>query len=370
MSREIEDAANAFDAAMGGETKQTAAPSNDAKPAEALFENLNRFTDDGDEEAGGDNEPVRPRAPDGKFTKKKAGEDGGDDDDGAAGGDDIEYELDADGNVVLGEDGLPVEKVKTDDDDGEDGEDDILAKKFTVTVDGEEVEVEVKEALNGYIRQETFHRRLNKLDEVQRAVAEQADKVIESRQKAIDRLAEIEQQAKELLPEEPDWDKLFNENPAQARTLQKNYDNILAKIEGVKKAREEEANKLAQEEHAKLEEFARAEFPKFAQKAKWTNDAQMKGDLIHMRKSAMEAGFSEEEVAQVYDSRMLTILLKASKYDRIMAARPKAVKNGQPGKAPGAGKRTAPKGIDRAQAKLNRTGSVDDAAAVFQRILG
>ena len=43
-------------------------------------------------------------------------------------------------------------------------------------------------------------------------------------------------------------------------------------------------------------------------------------EIASMRRTAFAAGFSEQEVATVYDPRMLGILRKASKYDRMMAA--------------------------------------------------
>jgi len=70
---------------------------------------------------------------------------------------------------------------------------------------------------------------------------------------------------------------------------------------------------------------------------------------------------------------MLNVLLKASKYDRMMAARPKPVVRPQ-GKPipPGAGSakaRTAQKGVTSAMKRLNRTGSMEDAAVVFDQII-
>jgi hypothetical protein len=94
-----------------------------------------------------------------------------------------------------------------------------------------------------------------------------------------------------------------------------------------------------------------------------------------MKQTARQEGFSDEEVATVYDSRMLRILQKASKYDRMMAARPRPInKGGKRTVAPGAGngktRRTAPKGIDRAQKDHARVGSVESAAKVFEKFLG
>ena len=91
-----------------------------------------------------------------------------------------------------------------------------------------------------------------------------------------------------------------------------------------------------------------------------------------MRRTAMSHGFSEEEVAEIYDSRMLALLLKAAKYDRLKAARvPRLVDKAEKKPMnPGAGRAsTAPKGINRAMKALNRTGSVSDATQVFAQIL-
>jgi len=96
--------------------------------------------------------------------------------------------------------------------------------------------------------------------------------------------------------------------------------------------------------------------------------------LDSMRRTAISNGFTEEELSQVYDSRMLQVLLKASKYDRMMAAKPKPVIRQPQGKpiAPGAGsakQRTAQSGVSSAMKRLNRTGRMEDAAIVFDQIL-
>ena len=54
-----------------------------------------------------------------------------------------------------------------------------------------------------------------------------------------------------------------------------------------------------------------------------------------MRQTALSEGFNEQEVAGVYDKRMLNILLKAHLYDQGMAVRPQAV-------IPGKGKALVP----------------------------
>ena len=49
-------------------------------------------------------------------------------------------------------------------------------------------------------------------------------------------------------------------------------------------------------------------------------------------------GYSDSEIDQLYDARGVNVLLKASKYDRLMASKPKPVRNGfgNPAKTNGA----------------------------------
>ena len=371
---EIENAASAFQTAMDGDTPRGRAKESGSSEGrgtanmESMFDNLNKFTDDGDDEAGGDYIPD-PEAPVKKTAKKPVDDedegDEGDEDNEYDNEDGMEFELDDDGNVVLGEDGLPVLKQKEDSDD-----DDDESQVYKVMVDGEEVEVPLDEALAGYIRQETFHRRLNNLDQIRVALGEEAERTKTVRQAVIDAYTEMEEQAKVLIPTEPDWDALYSEDPVKARQIEKNYKDILAKVGDVKSKREKIQAEQAKEEADQLAAFARSEFPKFVQSAKWKTDKQMKNDMDAMRNTAAAQGFTPEEIAGVIDSRMLGILLKAARYDKLVASRPIPAKVGEKrGKTSGAGKRTAPKGMDRAKSRLNRTGSIEDAAAVFAQHL-
>lgn len=371
----LDKAAAAFDASMGNRPSPT--PKSEGgggkRPTENMFENLGEFVDGGDGPAGGDHLPNPTKSKKTPYDYQPDEDSGDDDSPDEGGGDDTEFETDEDGNVILDDDGNPVEKEggekpKKDEGDDDDDEDELV----TVVVEGEEVEVPLKEALDGYVRMETFHRRLSKLDEIQTVVVAEGQKVLADREKLIAGFAELEEQMAALLPIEPDWDKLYAEDPKKARELEKQYKDVKAQIEGVKAKKAEAAEELQKEKAAQTVEYAKKEFNKFAAIAKWSNRNDMQKDLQSMKRTAETAGFTPEEYGQVYDSRMLNILRKASKYDRMMAARPKPVqKNGRTDPTTqGAGRtRTAPKGIDRAQKRLNQTGSIDDAAAVFARLI-
>lgn len=358
MSDALENAALAFDREISGGRAASSQPGirDRASAPEPIFGNSDAH--DGDIPVGGGDDEPDPKP---KRSKQREPED----------------EIDADEENFLDpdleDDGDTDEEDADDEGDDEDGEEEdeeLLNRKFRVMVDGEEEEITLREAIDGGIRTKTFHKRLNQLDSVRKELSAHAAKIVEDRQKHDAMLAEAEEILTGLLPQEPDWDKLFQEDPKAARELQKQYDSYKGKITEIRekrlKAQKDQAEQYAREQA----EYAKNEFPKFAAFAKWRNKEDMQKDINSMRRSALSAGFSEEEVAQVLDHRMLVVLLKASKYDRMMAARPKAVKTSKTPVNPGAGsKGTARRGIIGAQKKLARTGSVEDAADVFAKII-
>jgi hypothetical protein len=96
-----------------------------------------------------------------------------------------------------------------------------------------------------------------------------------------------------------------------------------------------------------------------------------------MRKTALAEGFSEMEVAGVYDKRMLNVLFKAWLYDQGMAVKPVAQAalpgpNGRslaPGSARPLSGSAGSRKVDEAQRQLARTGKMEDAETYFHRLL-
>src|SRR5690606_6508168 len=76
-----------------------------------------------------------------------------------------------------GDDEEEEEEEEEEDDEEEEEEDSSdldLGAKVAVVVDGKEEEVTLEEALNGYIRTQTFHTRMNQLNEIRGAVRDKA----------------------------------------------------------------------------------------------------------------------------------------------------------------------------------------------------
>lgn len=361
MTTSIDHAAAAFDVALGntGVTADDHAGKPDSgSPTDSLFGNLGQFTPDGDEFAGGDGQPnpeEKPakRDPKGKFAKEDDEETG----ETAEPGDDEETD-----------DENPGADEETDDEEGDDEDD--MSREYVVMVDGEEVTVPLKEALEGYQRTEVFHRRMNQLDAAKKELGGFAEQLIRDREVWDARLAEAEELMKSVLPPEPDWDKLYEQDPRQARQLQVQFDALQKRAADIRSKREAAAKEASEREARETAEFANREYQKFAKSAGWSSREDAARDINDMRETALSAGFSEEEVAAVIDSRMLTILRDAAKYRRIKAAKPEAVKKklnhaGAENRNDG----TARRAVAEAKRNLGRTGSVDDAARFFQQVI-
>jgi len=248
------------------------------------------------------------------------------------------------------------------------------SQKFEVMVDGQPVEVSLNEALAGYVRQETFHRRMQEVAQTQAVLGEEAARQQQNWAVLIKARSDYEEDLRGLIPKEPNWDQEFARDPNGAHQQQKIFSAIYGQLAQSRAQREQMAAQAQEEADRRLKQYAVDGFSRFVMDAKIPDEATLKKELKSMRQTAFSAGFSETEVATVYDPRMLKILRKASKYDRMMAAaRPKAV-------VPGKGKTLTPgaatpfgngprKSIDDAQRRLASSGRLDDAAEVFRRML-
>lgn len=117
---------------------------------------------------------------------------------------------------------------------------------------------------------------------------------------------------------------------------------------------------LAQEAQ-KLTQF----IPEFSQPEK---AEQVRADI---RQYAKSIGFSDQELANVYDSRAVLALWKAAQYDKLVSQGPKKVSQAPPVLKSGAAKVAQPE-VESYKAernKLRKTGKARDAASLFEKFL-
>ena len=248
--------------------------------------------------------------------------------------------------------------------------------QYEITVDGETHQVSLGEMRDGYIRTATFHSRLNKVNEHKQAVEQENARVTQLRDLYINGLTYLDQDIQALAPPEPDWDKEFEVNPAAANRKRKEYQIYYGKLNDIR-AKRAWAIQNAREEHDRASaKYAIEQFTQFVEDHRRVikDEPSLQRVIGGMRQTALAEGFNEQEVAGVYDKRMLNVLFKAWLYDKGMAVRPQAVLPGQgkslvPGSARPVNGSAGRRNIDEAQKQLARSGRMEDATNFFQRFL-
>lgn len=362
MADRIDEAASAFQNEIAPTHEQ---PRNErgqfestAKPVDRLFQDR-EFEDEGD--GDGDEtsreqsaKPVeRPGRKGGDSAELEGGEDGREE------GETETEEPDEEGVEPDGE---------ADEDDGEAG------PHYEVKVDGETKTVSLKEALEGYIRTETFHQRMNKLSEAAQIVSQENTKSQQARDYWIKRAQDLEGEFDVLLPKEPNWDDEFARDPRGAHLLKKQFDEVKGRIDAHRQERLKQEQLRTQEQARMTADFAARGQAKFINDHNLHDEAVRTKVINRMRQTAFQHGFSEKEVSEVFDPRMLDVLFEAAEYRRIKANKPKPVipgkaKSSVSGSGNGASRRTDRRNIDSAQRRLAESGSLEDAANFFKTVL-
>jgi len=263
---------------------------------------------------------------------------------------------------------------KPDKGDGADGDaSEDTSPRYKIQVDGEEKEVSLNEALRGYQREETFNNRMRQMVEVAKTIDQRGAEANLAREAYIQLCQNQEQEFAALIPKEPDWEQLYRQDPAAAHQLETNYKQVYGTLNAIRQRRAQAQQEAFNANAQRTAAYARAEFDKFRARNKLTDQQSLDKAIGYMRRTAMEAGFSEDEIGTTYDERMLTVLNKAAKYDNMMRNKPLPVqpeRQGalQPGSAPRIGN-GAQRSMNDAMRRLQATGRVDDAAGVFAQML-
>jgi hypothetical protein len=246
-------------------------------------------------------------------------------------------------------------------------------EKIEVLVDGEPVNVTLDEVVRGYIDGETYSKRVHQVGEAVQVIQSQYAQAVQLRDNLIQQLQNHEEEYQALLPKEPNWDEFHSRDPQQAWQTRKNYEAAVNTLVGIRQRRMQMEQQRAEENARRTAEYANNGWEQFKRNARITDQATLNNEVTAMRRAGQEYGFGEQELATVYDPRMLAVLHDASKYRRMTANKPRPV---MPDKgrtlAPGAARpmgSAARRGIDDLQSKLAKTGKLDDAAALFQRLI-
>lgn len=331
----------------GNETSVTAA-------SESLFEALGSDPDFADEEQPTENEPVTE-----------------------------ESEEEEDSEVESDEPEEDEGEEDEEDEEDEDSEDADEAPdpqaKIKVKVDGEEIEVTLEELTKGYSRTSDYTRKTQALAEQRKQIETEAQQIRDVQQRYAQGLTELEQALAQMKPAEPDWDKLRRENPAEFAARWADHQRFVQDQQAVAQERQRVQAELSERQQRELNQVLEVEKKALVEAIpEWSNPEVASEEKKQLAQYAQSLGFTEEQLAQVYDHRIMVMLRKAQRFDQIQAKGktkiqskvkdPKVLK-------PGARDQTPPKQKGKrkqartAMDRLARTGRPQDAAAALMAIL-
>lgn len=268
------------------------------------------------------------------------------------------------------DDAVEVEESE-EEDDYEDVEEESQENLYTVKVDGEEVEITLDEALNGYQRQQTFTKRSQEIAEQRKAAEKEAAEAKQARDYYAQQLDVLAQQIQQTIPQEPDWVALAKEVTAEEyNAIRAEYDNRQANLAKVEQERQVVAQQQAAEQEKMLHEHLRAQRSDMLNRIpKWKDDDVRNKERLEVVEYARNIGFSEQEVAQATDARAVELLYKAMQWDNLQRKKPtakkrtrqapKMAKAGQPRTK----KQAASRSRQTAMNRLNKERSVDAAVS-------
>ena len=248
--------------------------------------------------------------------------------------------------------------------------------KYRVKAAGEEREVTLDELIRGYQLEADYTKKTQSLSEERKQV--EAERVrIQEANKLRDQYAERLQIIEQMLSQQPteNLEQLKETDPIGyavkvAEQQQKEKQLQAVQMERFRIAQQQQAEQtemLAKHVATEAEKLAQA-IPDFADKEK--------GEPVRkeIRSFAKSIGWTDQELASVYDSRAVLTLYKAMQYDKLMQNKPDVAK--KMAQAPkmlkaGASQQRSPdqEQVKRQKQQLKRSGRVADAAGLFERFL-
>jgi len=248
---------------------------------------------------------------------------------------------------------------------------------YKVKVGKEELEVPLDELLKGYSRTADYTRKTQEIAETRKVVEAERQKIEEAarlRDTYAQRLSVIEQMLSQGEKAE-DLAALKETDPigyAVKVAEQTERDKQLA---AVRAEQQRIAQQQQSEQQERLQAHLQAESVKLQEAIPEIADP-VKGQAIKtdIRNYAKKLGFTDQELAQVYDSRAVTAIYKAMQYDKLTAGKSEAVKKVTQAPRMMRPGTSTPEARESQEGKklreqLKRSGNKNDAARIFERLL-
>ena len=258
--------------------------------------------------------------------------------------------------------------------ESEDSEEEKPDQTFTVKVDGTEVTVTLDELQKGYSRTQDYTRKTQQIAEIRRQVESEAEAIRAERSQYAQLLGALESQVQQAAQPNIDWDRLYQEDPIEWVRQKEVMRENQAKSQAIQFEQQRLAEISQQEQAQQMQSFLaqqRDELLKVLPDWKDPNKAKKEKELLI--DFGQKAGFSADELKNIFDHRVVNVLRKAAQYEQMMSKRQniKPVTNNgpRPAKPGAAGRVSTTSEATRAKQRLAKSGRVNDAASAIELLL-
>lgn len=264
------------------------------------------------------------------------------------------------------------------DSDEEDEDQEDEEELYEVKVQGETLKVNLEDLKAGWSRTEDYTRK-RQADTTEQATA--MAEIGKVREEYGTHLAQLQDVMKQMVPAEPDWGKLREENPGEYAAAKQDYNDKLAALDKVAEERERVQGETDKETLAARSVYLQGEFDKMVKAIpEWENEAVRATEISELRDFAQNSyGYTDEDLNSVVDHRLLLLLRdakqsqeKTEKGKKEIRKKSKGARKMKPGPARTPGRkatRQKKETSQRAREKLAQSGSVKDAASVIEAML-
>lgn len=282
--------------------------------------------------------------------------------------------------VSEGEEEVVAEDMEAQDEGEEEAEveeEELETQYYTVKAAGEEKQVTLDELMQGYQLGADYTKKTQEVAEQRKAV-EAERRAVEEAKQVRDTYAQRLQAIEQFLTsgeDSPEDLAAMKENDPIGYAVK--VAELTEKKEQLAQVRAEQ-QRLAQQQQAEQQQSMAQMVQQEAQKLSQvlpefsdpTKGEQLRSEIRNYGKSV---GFTDQELAQVYDSRHVLILHKAMQYDKLQKSKPNVKKKvAEAPKMVKAGTKVKEGNRDvrkRQMNKLKQTGRVADAAALFENFI-
>lgn len=273
-----------------------------------------------------------------------------------------------------GEEDAPEEEpAEEQSEDEEEPKEEEQPQTFTVKVDGKDVSVTLEELQKGYSRTQDYTRKTQQIAEVRKQVEAETQAVRAERAQYAQLLSALQAQLQATEPQ-VDLDRLYNEDPIEwvrqkeiLRERQEKAYAIQAEQQRLAQLSQQEQQQAMEQQLIAQKDALLAALPE------WKDPKKAKAEKALVVETAKSVGFTEDDLKQVYDHRLVLLLRKAGLYDQMMSKRQgikPVVSNGpRPAKPGAAGRVSTTTESTRAKQRLAKTGRIDDAASAIELLL-